>query len=273
MEWSKLKNIIILILLAANLFLLLMAGTQERSAAQYQEQAIEDAVAALERNGIRLERSLVPGKAELPLLSVTRDRQNEAELAAALLGDCSVSDLGGGRYLYESPSGQAEFRSNGNFHFAFSSNVYSVAPGENMTVHAQDIMERIGFAGMQVAREDQNGQISLSLRQTYQNLPVFSCQVTLEYQGNQLRTISGQRLMGTPASVSGSDPITISTALLRILNGITGLGDICSEITDITPGYQLSISADTAQMIPMWRVTTDTGTYTLNTLTGSLDRA
>ena len=37
MEWSKIKNIVLLMLLAVNLFLLVLVADQERRSAAYQE--------------------------------------------------------------------------------------------------------------------------------------------------------------------------------------------------------------------------------------------
>ncbi len=80
--------------------------------------------------------------------------------------------------------------------------------------------------------------------------------------------------MGTPqASGDKSELISVPTALLRVLNGINDLGDLCNEITAMTPGYLLVSSADATRLIPMWCVTTDTGVYSLNALTGVLERA
>ena len=271
MEWSKLKNIIILILLLANLFLLVMVGAQEHSTVRTQEKAITDALAVLEHNGILLHREVIPDRIVLPPMSVTRDQESEAALAEELLGSCAVSHLGGGRFLYESELGQAEFRSNGNFSFLFFKGEH-VAEHGNPDAHAVSTMARIGFSGAPVSREEDGTQVTVTLCQSHLEIPVFSCQVSLQYRENALRSITGQRLMGSPSADSDNTSITVPTALLRILNGITDLGDICSEITEITPGYLLS-SADSLRMIPVWQVTTDTGIYTLNTLTGALDRA
>ncbi len=273
MEWPKLKNIIIAILLLANLFLLVMVGAQERSSLRQQEQALTDALTILQDNGIRLARDTVPDEMALAALTTSRDVQQEAVLAAELLGTCTVSDLGGGRYSYDGPLGHAEFRNNGNFSVTFDPGVYASPQDTNLELHALTSLQHIGFVGTQVSQEETDLQNLLTLRQTYQGLPVFSCQVTLGYdEQGELRSISGQRLIGTPTPDNNQAAITIPTALLRILNGITGLGDVCSEINDITAGYQLS-SSDTVRMIPVWQITTDTGAYILNTLTGELTRA
>ena len=136
------------------------------------------------------------------------------------------------------------------------------------------MMKKAGLTGEVVSRKENGGAITLTLRQTWQGLPVYFCQIALEYENGCLQSIAGQRLMGTPQPVSEKrELISVPTALLRVLNGINDLGDICNEITAMTPGYLLTVSADATRLIPMWYVTTDTGTYSLNALTGVLERA
>lgn len=271
MEWSKLKNIIILILLLANLFLLVMAGVRQRDSAQHQEQALNDAVSVLERSGIRMDRGRLPSELDLTPMTVERDQAAEAELAGALLGDCSAADLGSGRFSYTGVLGTAEFRSNGNFSFSFPDGALRVGvSGEE--AHALDTLEKIGFDGEVISREEEGGGVLLVLRQVWQGTPVLSCQVTLTYERDCLRSISGQRLMGAPQpSADRSELLSVPTALLRFLNGVTSLGDVCSEITAMTPAYLLT--TDATRLVPIWYVTTDVGVYSLNAVTGALGRA
>lgn len=274
MEWPKLKNIIILILLLVNIFLLIMVGAQERDSAQYREQTITDAVSVLERNGIRLDRAHIPEELELTPMTVERDQESEAALAAALLGECDSFDLGSGRYAYQGAQGWAEFRSNGSFNISFHDGARKVDESGGEEAHALTMMKQVGLTSVLVSRKEHGGQVTLTLRQTWQDLPVYSCQITLEYADDCLQSIAGQRLMGTPQpSGEKSELISVPTALLRVLNGINDLGDICNEITAMTPGYILATSADATRLIPMWYVTTDTGEYSLNALTGVLERA
>lgn len=273
MEWPKLKNIILIILLLVNLFLLAILGTQERNSARYQEQALADAVAVLERNGIQLDAEQLPKELGLTAMTVEREQASEGELAAALLGECRVTYLGSGRYSYENASGTAEFRSGGNFSFSFTAPVQTTgAAGEEH--HAKAVLEKIGFSPALASRREENGQVILTWYQTWKGLSVFSCQATLVYENGCLQSIVGRRLMGTPQSDPGEgESITLPTALLRILNGVTDLGDICSRITAMTPGYVLNTASEESRLIPVWYVNTDVGTYSLNALTGVLERA
>lgn len=274
MEWSKLKNIVILILLLANLFLLAMAGVQERDSARYQEQALADAMTALERNGIRFAAEKVPDPMRLKSMTVQRDREEEENLAEALLGSCSVTDLGSGRYSYVSEAGNAEFRSNGNFSVVFTAGLPIAEGAEGESEHAMEIAAKFGMQAM-VAQEDrQENNAAVVLYQMWQEVPIYSCRITMQYQDGKLCSISGQRLMGEPQADSSAEAlISVPTALLRALNGINRLGDICSEITGMAPGYQMTNPAEGTRIDPVWYVITDTGAYQLNAVTGVLERA
>ena len=275
MEWSKLKNIIILILLLVNLFLLVMVGVQERDSVRYQEQALSDAVTALGNNGIRLSDEKIPPQMGIGSMTVQRDRGLEAQLAGALLGECEESDLGSGRYAYESGLGSAEFRSNGNFSIVFSDGIPIAEGMDGEAAHALAFCAENGLHGVPAGREETaDGAVSVALYQTWQEIPVYSCRITLQYRDNRLFSISGQRLMGEPqADNGGEDLISLPTALMRILTGVKDLGDICREIVDLSPGYQITNPAEGTRMGPVWYVTTDTGSYWLNASTGKLERA
>lgn len=275
MEWSKLKNIIILILLTANLFLLAMAGVQQRDSARYQEQAVTDALAVLERNGIAVATEVVPEQMALKTMTVQRDRGTEDSLAQALLGECERSDLGGGRYSYQNAVGSAEFRSNGNFSVTFPNGLPLAEGVEGETAHALAMAAKIGLSGTVAGQtRDADGGTEVVLYQTWQDIPVYSCQITLQYREGALRSISGQRLMGEPQAAGAQEElISIPTVLMRSLNGINDLGDICSEILELTPGYQMPNPAEGTRMEPVWYVVTDTGAYRLNAITGVLERA
>lgn len=73
MEWSKLKNIILLLLVSVNAFLLILVGVQESRAARYEEDTRQAAVRVLEQSGITFGPERVPQEAGLSPLTVTRD--------------------------------------------------------------------------------------------------------------------------------------------------------------------------------------------------------
>ena len=52
MEWGRLKNIIILILLLVNGFLLVLVGAHRRETREYEQTALEKTIRVLEGRGI-----------------------------------------------------------------------------------------------------------------------------------------------------------------------------------------------------------------------------
>ena len=66
MEWSKLKNIILILLLCVNAFLLVLAGIQESRSARYEEETRQAAVDVLEQNGIAFALERLRGRLEQP---------------------------------------------------------------------------------------------------------------------------------------------------------------------------------------------------------------
>ena len=124
MEWSKLKNIILLLLVSVNAFLLILVGVQESRAARYEEDTRQAAVRVLEQSGITFGPERVPQEAGLSPLTVTRDRESEAIVAQTLLGDVSREGENDVRHRYSSVQGTAEFSMNGTFSVRFN-----LAPG------------------------------------------------------------------------------------------------------------------------------------------------
>ena len=122
MEWSKIKNIVILLLALVNVFLLVLVVSQERRSVRYQEEARTEAVAVLAKNGVDFLPERIPGDLELLPLEVERDRMGELEdsMAEALLGDVRKENQGGDlQVTYVSHTGQADFYSSGRFIFTF----------------------------------------------------------------------------------------------------------------------------------------------------------
>ena len=86
MEWSKIKNIVLLILVCVNAFLLALVLLQQHKTARFQEEASAGAVSALANSGIAFHLERVPRDMELAGLNFTQDRSGEQAAAEALLG-------------------------------------------------------------------------------------------------------------------------------------------------------------------------------------------
>ena len=90
MEWPKLKNIIILILLLLNGFLLVLVGMRYTESVQYERAALEQTLKVLEGQGIQADGAALAPAGELAPLTAERDLERELQLAQALLGSPKV---------------------------------------------------------------------------------------------------------------------------------------------------------------------------------------
>lgn len=269
MEWPKLKNIILIILVLTNLCLVAFVAQRELRNSQLQRQARQEAIQFLEDRGVAVEEKQVPQEMELLPQTVERNLEEESQLAAALLGEgVKAEDRGAGVYRYSNEAGSIQFHSDGSFSAEFAAGAFPL--GEDRAESCRELLARLNFEG-ELLHEGEN---LLVFRQTWSGYPLFTQQVNLELSDGCLKAMtSGRRLIGEPVEDTTRQPITVVTALIDFLNGLNALGDVCSRIDAITPGYVAATPlSGPMTLTPVWQITTDTGSYQLDTMTGELSR-
>ena len=257
MPWTKLKNIILAILVLTNVCLLsLVAGPAIQSKRQL-SQAREEAIHFLQNRGMQVEEDVIPQSMELTPQVLERDLEEEARAAAALLGGpASVQARGGGVYRYGTVSAR------------FKPEAFPLGTDRREACLA--LMGRMGCEGT-ILEETEN---ELIFRQSWRGSPLFTQQVTLTCGEKGLTSITaGRQLIGRPQEDPGRSTLSVSTVVIDFINGVSALGDVCNRIDSIEPGYitAASLSGPTV-LTPVWRVTTDTGTYQIDTVTGGVSR-
>lgn len=273
MSWSNLKTIIIYILLLLNLFLLALVGMNSLRAQRYQDEALKEAAAVLERSNIRVRWEELPREMRLSPMVAARDLQKEEELAHVFLGeDAKVSASGGGLYVYEGQTvaGTASFRSNGEFTVTYE------VP-QNQSASPQEMMRRLDVDTGQ-ARETER---SASAEQEVNGVPVYGASpssqgaagMSFAYDGQgQLCSVSGRLFLGRITAEQGEEtPLSVPTALIRFFNFVVDSGDVCREIVSMVPVYRAV--GDPARLSPAWLIRTDTGGYFVDAATAEVSRA
>ena len=269
MEWSKLKNIVLVILLCTNLALLAIVARQELQSGYRSHQARQEALQFLSDRGVTVtDEDQVPDRMTLLPQKVERDLKREEELAGVLLGSgLQVQDRGAGIYRYFNDSGYLQFHGDGSLQGEF-------APGTIPGDTEQDCLDLLSRLDMtcEVEERSENGY---TFRQWWEEAPLFNQQVTVETENGSICSVTAfRRLVGRPQADGSRETVTVATALVNLYQGITELGDVCSRIDGIVQGYA-SVSALNGPMTltPVWRVETDTGAYQLDLVTGVLTRA
>ncbi|NBI66040.1 hypothetical protein D1646_04280 [Pseudoflavonifractor sp. 60] len=270
MPWSKLKNIILAILAVTNLCLLVLVAGQALRSGRMREQARENAILFLRNRGVEVDESMIPQKMNLPPLTVERDLEGEERTASALLGGAVTAESRGGEvYRYYNQSGAVQFHSDGTFSAQLDPSAFPL--GADRAAGCLELMGKVGFTGTILEEKGDD----LVFRQTWQDWPLFTQQVVLVCRQGSLSAITaGRLLVGRPQEDAGRQTISVATALIDFLNGVSTLGDVCNRIDAIEPGYVTAVSLTGPTVLtPVWRMTTDTGAYQLDLVTGGVSRA
>lgn len=270
MEWPRLKNIILLIVVLVNLFLLVMNLHQAALSSRYEEEGRTGVIAVFEKNGIQLSEDAVPWDRALPSLTMYRDRDLEDRLAASMLGESDRTDRGNVSE-YQSTGGTLLVSRTGEFSLTLDPALPAEDPARTA---APAYLKALGIDADVTESWIEEDRVVVRLLQNWNNIPIFNCEVEMEYVDNALEQISGTRLTGTPVSGGGEESLSDLTLLMRFLSGMNQLGDVCTQVEQITPGYGFTAGlADPILLTPEWYITTDTNEYYLNCLTGELTRA
>lgn len=268
MEWSKIKNIILLILLGLNLFLLVIVASQELQAHQFRREARAEAVELLERNGIAVDPDRLPPDTSLPVQVLEEEESGTDALARALLGEDAVRQSGGVRQVYTSPLGEMEAFSTGRFAADLTAGAQLLGESKPEQ-HASALLQRAGIQADFVESGSAEGMLRLTYCQRWGDTPVFNAQISLTYAGGALRHMEGVLLPGESGAGREEETVTVATLLVRFLSQRNESGRMFSEIQSMVPGYHLSATRPFT-LTPAWYITTDTGTYLLSALDGSL---
>ncbi|MEY8404269.1 hypothetical protein AALA54_13215 [Oscillospiraceae bacterium 44-34] len=269
MPWTKLKNIILAILTVTNLCLLFLVADPALRGRQQLSRAREEAIQLLRRRGIQVEEGIIPQTMDLRPQTAERNLPEEERAAAALLGEDVTAEARGGEvYRYYNGNGSVQFHSDGTFSAQLEPDAFPL--GEDRRSGCLSLMKKLGLNG-EILEETEE---SLTFRQTWEGRPLFTQRVTLVCQGSGLASVTaGRQLVGHTQEDTTRRTVTVATALIDFVNGVNALGDVCSRIDVIEPGYvtAASLSGPTT-LTPVWRVTTDTGAYQLDTVTGAVTR-
>ena len=269
MPWSKMKNIILVILAVTNLALLVLVGGQTLQDRRLLSRAREDAVEFLRARGVEVDESIIPQSMELKPQTAERDLTGEERAAAALLGSPVTAESRGGEvYRYYNGNGSVQFHSDGTFSAQLEEGAFPL--GSDRAAGCLALMERMGLRGTILSQEGDE----LTFRQSWEGAPLFTQQATLLCRENCLVAITaGRQLVAQPQEDTARDSVTVATALISFVNGVSALGDVCNRIDAIEPGYAAAASLSGPILLtPVWRVTTDTGAYQLDAVTGGVTR-
>lgn len=263
MKASRLKTIVIVILLLVNVFLLflLLSRRAEQNAAY--ERAVDQLVTLYEASGITLDRSTLTQDETLFSAETQRDSARETAFAEALLGSVSVSESGGVT-RYTGTDGSCIIRTGGTVDASLTRSV------SDPEVFCDELFKSFGYARTRALLSGGSGSIT-GVRHTGER-SVFNAPLTLTFSEGTLTAVTGTFL--PPLSESRrTDGVDAVSALVYFLDYRNSSGAVCTQIASVEHGYLLQSSAAAqVSLLPVWCITTDVNSYYVNCLTGEVAR-
>lgn len=271
MPASKLKNLVILILVLANAFLLLLAVPLRAQRSQEEAAAAAQLQSLFARCGVSLDPAAMPESRTLYTLEFSPDEDAALPAMQALLGEMVFIEEDSTRYLttYRSEQGACRLSRNG----ALSARLTGRAAAGDLSRAAEEELTNMGveLAYVDQPQRSSAGVYSVTAVQKLLEVPVFSAAATLTFHNGVPGRLAGTLYFDTENLFRTDDLpcITCADALVVFLDSRDELGWVGAAVTELTQGYLRAETASAAvvRLTPGWRIATDAGAYWVNGMT------
>lgn len=262
MQWSRVKTILIVLLLLVDGFLACMLGGKAFSAYQRRQETMEHLGRVLAEYGMELDEDLsIPGDAMMPQLNIDRNRADEAAAAAALLGGEVERTEGEGGSRFTSSRGEVVWGESGEISARLQPEDYTRPPASEVRAQAERLLEDAGLraSGMEWSAEGDTARAHFKTA----GYEVFNRSISVTFSEDAIYII-GLWTFGTPYATKSD--LYASYNPMDALLQFAKLG-LASRIDAVEPGLLLTNAAGNQfQLGPIWRIRTDTGTYFVDPL-------
>lgn len=267
MDRYRLKNVIILILLLVNVFLLGSLAYRDSAAQSAQDRALQQLTALFAADGIELDPAVVSSRTPPAGHTLTRDTALERSAAAQLLGSGLVYTERWGVYSYTGNNGTVLFRDNGSFDAAGT-----LAPSDG-AAFCESFCKKFHYEILS-SQLDGEGSGAILAARKYDRLPVYNCTVTFTLDRGAVTSASGTLLPDVSTELSGEEPLSAQGALIAFQSMRRETGAVASSIEEVSLCYELQSSiAAPMSLTPAWCIVTNTLRYYVNCHTGAVSQS
>ncbi len=260
MEWKRVRNWLILLVLAVDLFLAGNLMKQWLQAEQSLRQSAEDAVAIANNRGVAVSlENILTLPEEMYLYKTYRSHRMEQSAALMLLGeDVLQESRGGGVSVYQTTDGELAFRRGGALELS--------APWKSASFNGETCIEALKQAGIDTETalwQMYNGAVELV--QQFEGLPLFNGRLICTCEDNMLLVRGRWMLAEEP--VAGSVSMTRAQMVLALCDLLEE--QQVNSFETVQAGYYLqSEDAQSLTLEPVWSVETGEGQLIVSCITG-----
>lgn len=262
MQWSRVKTILIAILLLVDSFLIAMLGGKALFAYQRRQEMREHVQTVLEKSEITLADSMkIPGSALMPQLSIDRSRSDEAALANALLGGMAERRAEGEESHFESAHGEVIWNEQGEISARLTPADYKMPEAAQIRVRAAEILQAAGLHMPDLVWQVEGNAAAASVR--IAGYEVFNRSLTIEFTKRDV-CITGRWTFDLPYATKSDFYADYNPADALMIFAQYGPA---SQIESMEPGLLLTNTAGNHfQVGPVWRIVTSRGTFFVDPL-------
>lgn len=270
MDQIKVKNFIILVLLIVNAVLVCVFATDVLRERALAAEATSGVVELLAERGISVGENVDLTERTLTSLTVSRNTDEELIKVTKVIGTSEMSDQGGNIRLYFASGGEAGLRGTGRVEMNIRRGTYG--SGEPLET-AEQFMRDFGMeaAGEPVSNsiDPETNEGTLTLECAYNGTSVVNCTLTFTFAEGELVGVYGTRVLDSISSGRQLITIDVPTVLMRFVAILSEQNRVCSSLDALELCYHMSVNAaGEGELVPVWRIVTDTGEFYINAVTG-----
>lgn len=253
MAASKLKNLILIVLLLVNVFLMSIVIPSQLTQRQ-QRKAADDRLAALFSDaGIAIGNDSIPARKAQQELRLVCGEETRTAAAQGLLGEQTQQEENVGGLIYSADGGYIRFLDT-----QFSASI--VTEAENPEQTAAALAEKLGITVHAVHSHGEGDATVCTVVPQMMGFPVFSAPVSVRFEAEGRVLLDGTLLVESALKrTQNTDTCTARDALVAFLDSRLDIGWLGSEITAVTQGWQADSRSGLLQ--PAWMIATDAGNY------------
>lgn len=260
MQWDKVKNVLIVILLAVNLFLIGNFGVKLWQNRQRAEELEANLRTLTQTYGIQLDGAFqLPQDKVLPTLSIDRSRADEEAVALAMLGDdAERTEQEDGTVQFTSDRGKAEWRADGTVQADCTTGQDAPADASAALQQAKQLFSDWGLQAEDASFTSDG--LTVTLTGTVAGQPVHNRMLTLSFEKDGSVSLTGLWSFGTPYTTVRGSGVSCNAAD-ALLEFAARVQDI-TAIHSMTAGYRMEVDSNRRlQLTPTWKIETDSGEY------------
>ena len=262
MAASKLKNLVIVVLLLVNVFLMILVIPAQLESHRQTREADAKLAVLFEEADIEFLPDSVPQGLALRELRMTLDDRMRLTAAAAILGEGFQKEETERGPRYTAEAGFVQF-----YGTRFTAKLS--LPAEKPEEFSRDLLERMGLKVYDLQSEERNGTVICTVRLNALGFPIADSPVTLSFENGHLTSMDGTFVAESAlVRVGQTDTVSARNALVVFLGSRLSTGWMGSAIHAVTQGWYISRSSGSDNILcPIWYISTDTGDYLVNGIT------